>query len=138
VEGFDEWYEPVARRLAERGVDNVSLHLASADELGYESDAHREAYVGAHPDLEPGSLDFVFVDGEFRDHCALRALTLLRAGGLLLLDNAETYLPSTSRSPWRVEAPATPGWERFAEETRDWRCVWTTNGVWDTAIWIKP
>jgi predicted O-methyltransferase YrrM len=138
VEGFDHWYEPLAQRLAERGVENVSLYLASAQELGYESEAHREAYVGAHPELEPGSLDFVFVDGEYRDDCVLRALTLLRPGGLLVLDNAETYLPSSSRSPWRVDAPATPAWERFAEKTRDWRRVWTTNGVWDTAFWFSP
>jgi len=138
VEGFDHWYDPLAKRLADWGVANVSLDLVSATELGYESDAHRDAYVGAHPEIEPGSLDFVFVDGEYRDACALRALTLLRPGGLLVLDNAETYLPSSSRSPWRVDVPATPGWERFAEQTRDWRRVWTTNGVWDTAFWFSP
>ncbi len=137
VEGFDDWYEPLAEKLRARGVGNVSLHLASARELGYESDAHRAAYVGAHADLEPASLDFVLVDGEYRDECALRALGLLRSGGLLILDNADTYLPSTSRSPWRVDAPVTPGWERFVEATRDWRRVWTTNGVWDTAFWVK-
>ena len=138
VEGFDHWYEPLVQRLADEGVQNVSLQLASADELGYESEAHRQAYVGAHADLAPGSLDFVFVDGEYRDDCALRAVELLRPGGLLVLDNAEIYLPSETRSPWRMEAPATPGWEQFAEETRDWRSVWTTNGVWDTAFWFKP
>ena len=138
VEGFDHWYQPLLNRLAEQDVKNVSLELASADELGYESDAHRQAYVGAHPDLEPGTIDFAFVDGEYRDDCALRALDLLKSGGLLILDNAEIYLPSDTRSPWRVDAPATAGWERFAKETSDWRRVWTTNGVWDTAFWFKP
>lgn len=61
---------------------------------------------------------------------------LLRPGGVLVLDNAETYLPTTSRSPWNSTAPATPEWQRFVDLSADWRCVWTTNGVWDTAIWF--
>lgn len=138
VEGFDHWHEPLVKRLAEQGIDNVSLTLASADELGYESDAHRDAYVNAHPELAPESLDFVFVDGEYRDDCVLRALGLLKSGGLLIIDNAEIYLPSTTRSPWKMPAPATPGWEKFLEETKDWGTLWTTNGVWDTAFWFKP
>jgi hypothetical protein len=138
VEGFDHWYAPLAQRLEEQGIDNVTLFLASSEKLGYESEEHRQAYVGAHPELEPGSLDFVFVDGEYRHDCALRAIELLRPGGLLIIDNAEIYLPSATRSPWRMSAPATPGWERWVELTSDWRSVWTTNGVWDTAFWIKP
>lgn len=138
VEGFDHWYEPLAKRLADLGVSNVSLTLASAEELGYESEAHRDAYVNAHPELAPGSLDFVFVDGEYRDDCMMRAIELLKPGGLLILDNAEIYLPSTTRSPWQMPAPATPLWERFLQETVDWGTLWTTNGVWDTAFWFKP
>lgn len=138
IEGFDEWHAPLVERLAREQVTNVTLHLASANTLGYQSDEHRRAYVEAHPDLAPESLDFVFVDGEYRDECALRGLGLLRPGGLMILDNAETYLPGPARSPWRVTEPVNAQWETFARATEGWRCMWTTNGVWDTAIWFKP
>jgi predicted O-methyltransferase YrrM len=138
VEAVEQWYTQLAQRLATSRITNVDLHLVSAKELGHGTEAHRRAYVDAVPDLPAESLDFVFVDGEYRDDCALRAVDLLTPGGLMILDNAEAYLPSTSRSPWSVPAPVTRGWQEFTERTASWRRVWTTNGVWDTAIWFKP
>ena len=138
VEAADEWYATVRERLERDGVDNAELTLVSAAELGLDTDAHREAYVNAHPDLGPGSLDWVLVDGEYRDGCAARALDLLRPGGVLVVDNANTYLPGPTRSPWRVAAPATDLWGVVSDRLAGWRMVWTTNGVWDTAFWFKP
>ena len=37
-----------------------------------------------------------------------------------------------------IPAPATAGWAEFLDKVAAWRCIWTTNGVWDTVIWIKP
>ncbi|RYY49371.1 hypothetical protein [Aeromicrobium sp. Leaf291] len=138
IEGARAWHDDLAARLRTERITNVDLHLVPFDELGYETPEHEAAYVGAVPELEPESLGLVLVDGEYRDRCALRALSLLRPGGLLVLDNAETYLPSTTRSPWHVSRPATTPWAEFAERTGGWRRLWTTNGVWDTALWIKP
>jgi predicted O-methyltransferase YrrM len=140
IEGSPQWHASLRAELDAGRVGDVDLRLVSSDDLGYETPEHRSAYVGAVPEIAPASLDLAFVDGEYRDGCALRALDLLRPGGLLVVDNAETYLPSTTRSPWRVDAPATPRWQEFAERTdrEGWRHVWTTNGVWDTAIWWAP
>jgi predicted O-methyltransferase YrrM len=138
VEGGEPWHAATKKHLAELGITNVGLHLASGEELGYGTPAHRDAYVNANPDLQPESLDFVFVDGEYRDDCAVRGLRLLKPGGLLILDNAESYLPVDTRSPWHVERPVTPLWEQVAEEIADWRRLSTSNGVWDTVLWIKP
>lgn len=138
VEGGAPWHEATRTDLAARGIANVDLNLADYEELGYGTPAHRDAYVNVRPDLQPGTLDFVFVDGEYRDECAMRALVLLKPGGLLILDNAEAYLPVDTRSPWHVERPVTRLWEQVAEEIADWRRLCTTNGVWDTVIWVKP
>jgi predicted O-methyltransferase YrrM len=138
VEAFDPWYEPLQKRLAAEGVTNATVELVSAPQLGYRSDAHRNAYVNAYPDIAPESLGFVFDDGEYRDAAALRGITLLKPGGVLVLDNANTYLPSTTSVPWKVREPISEDWNKFVAETADWRRIWTTNGVWDTVIWIKP
>lgn len=137
VEGVERWHDLLQDDLRRRGIGNVELVLVSSAEMGYESPSHRAAYVGAFPDLEPESQDFVFVDGEYRDECALRAVELLRPGGMLILDNADTYLPGATSSPWHVSSPATPGWAEFERRTEGWRRVRTTNGVWDTQIWFK-
>ncbi|MCW2780950.1 MAG: hypothetical protein JWR35_1399 [Marmoricola sp.] len=138
VEAFDQWYDPLIARLAEAKLNNVSLQLVSAEKLGYESEAHREAYINVSPELTAGSLDFVLVDGEYRDDTALRGIELLRSGGLMILDNANTYLPAPSNSPWKVSGPASKKWIQFLDEVSGWRHIWTTNGAWDTAIWVKP
>jgi hypothetical protein len=119
-------------------VQNVSYHLAFGGLSHHGSPAARDSYVNVAPELGPESQDFVFIDGEYRDECALRALDLVRPGGVIVLDNANTYLPNTSRSPWKVDGPATELWEKFVECTSGWQSMWTTNGVWDTAFWIKP
>lgn len=138
VEAFDPWYEPMQKRLAAEGITNATVELVSAPKLGYRSDAHRTAYVNVFPDIAPESLGFVFVDGEYRDEAALRGITLLKPGGVLVLDNANTYLPSSTPVPWKVREPISADWKKFVELTADWRQIWTTNGVWDTVIWIKP
>ncbi|MDT4939447.1 MAG: hypothetical protein QOG80_3118 [Pseudonocardiales bacterium] len=138
VEAFDPWFEPLQQRLKDAGVTNSTVELVSAPQLGYRSDAHRTAYVNVFPDIAPESLSFVFVDGEYRDEAALRGITLLKPGGLLVLDNANTYLPSATRVPWKVREPITDAWKEFVERTADWPQTWTSNGVWDTVIWVKP
>lgn len=138
VEESPEWAAIVRDRAAAHGYQHVEVILVPVGATGRDTEEHRDAYINVAPDLEPGSLDMVLVDGQYRDACALRGLGLLRSGGLLVLDNAETYLPSETRSPWRIDAPATEAWATFLEQVRDWRRIWTTNGVWDTAIWIKP
>jgi hypothetical protein len=85
--------------------------------------------------------DFVLMDGLYRDECALAALTRLKPQGVLVLDNANWYLPSTSRSPNSrspADGPASPQWARFEDGVCTWERIWTSNGVTDTAIWVKP
>jgi predicted O-methyltransferase YrrM len=137
VEEAADWAEMVRQRAKDNGYDNVDVRLVPVAGKR-DTVEHREAYINAAPEIEAGSLGMVLVDGQYRDECALRGLGLLRSGGLLVLDNAETYLPSDSRSPWVIKAPATLKWAQFLEEVAEWRNIWTTNGVWDTAIWIKP
>jgi len=138
VDGFRHWYEPLAARVKEAGLGNVTLRLADADLLGYESAAHQDAYVGAYPELEQESQDWVFIDGEYRDATFERGLRLLKPGGLLILDNAESFIPIAGRTGWVLDEPATPLWADLMREVGGWRSIWTTDGISDTVIWVKP
>jgi predicted O-methyltransferase YrrM len=138
VEHNPQWHSLVRSRLAERGVTNVELRLVPTGGMSRDG---RDAYVDVGSDFEPGSLDFVLVDGQFRSRCAAAALTLLKPGGIMIIDNAEWFIPHASHSPGAIARRGTDvaaDWRTVVEEVRQWRSVWTSNGVWDTAIYCRP
>ncbi|MCC6147170.1 MAG: hypothetical protein IT308_06330 [Anaerolineaceae bacterium] len=137
VEHDAEWYKIVTEKLGALKIDNVAYHLVSKDEKGI---AH-PAYVEVAEHLEEESLDFVLVDGIFRDDCTALAMRKLRPGGLLVIDNANHYLPSNSISPNSIpleHTPASPVWASVYMTLKTWRLIWTGNGVSDTAFFFKP
>jgi predicted O-methyltransferase YrrM len=137
IEHDPDWFERVRRRcLAELAAGRVELLLRRPADDGGD-------YVAAASTIAPDSLGLVVVDGKVRSLSALAALPLLRPGGLLVLDNAERYLPraTPSRAPGaRHEADGygDEAWRDFAARVAGWRCLWTTDGVTDTALWTKP
>ena len=67
-------------------------------------------------------------------------LPKIRLGGMLIIDNVNRYQPSLTMSPASPRppaAPATAGWEQAAAALAGWRRIWTSSGVWDTAIFVK-
>jgi len=139
VEHDQQWYEAVAARLKDRGLGNVDYILAPEDQplnRGGESAYARTAL--AFPD---GGIDFALVDGHYRDYSAKLILPKIRPGGMLIIDNANLYLPCQSKSPnsrTAVLGPATGVWAEVWAELSGWRSIWTSSGVWDTAIFMKP
>jgi hypothetical protein len=132
VENDPGWFNRVERQLA--GASNVDLRLT----------LNEAAYVGICDSIASESLDFVLVDGALaRDACCHRSIGLLKPGALLILDNANWYIPCNSHSPGtrhpgdnsRFDATS---WDCFLERVALWRRIWTTDGCADTAFWIKP
>lgn len=134
IEHSPIWAETVSRSLEKRGLDNVQMHLVG-DGKGAPSVSH---YLAPVHDLGPGTFDFALVDGLHRYECVEASVALLAGGGLLVLDNAERYLPSTSRSPQAIRGPVSDEWLSMSERLAPWRHIWISNGVSDTAIFIKP
>ena len=134
VEHSREWADLVRAELAKDGLDNVTLAFVSG--VGEQPDP--EDYLRPLESIAPGEVDFVLVDGIHRAECAHAAVDLLSSGGLLILDNAERYLPSTSKAPGARGMTFLPEWQDFERKVAVWRRIWTSNGVWDTAIWVKP
>jgi predicted O-methyltransferase YrrM len=139
VEHDEQWYQAVAARLKDRGLGNVDYILAPEDQpldRGGES-----AYARAALAFPDSGIDFALVDGHYRDYSAKLVLPKIRPGGMLIIDNANLYLPCQSKSPNSRTAAlgaATPVWCDVRDELAGWRSIWTSSGVWDTAIFIKP
>jgi predicted O-methyltransferase YrrM len=140
VEHDSQWHKKVRARLGALGVmERVDYRLCE--------DGAREAadtsYVAVAQESGPNTLDFVLVDGKCRDHCALACVDKLKPGGMLIVDNVNWYIPRDpkSRAPnsrSMDEGYQSETWQLVGEQLRSWRGIWTSNGVWDSAVWVKP
>lgn len=146
VEHEPAWHEAIAAQIRERGLTNVDyrLHLCEperAETPDWIVSMFASDYVRAVDAFGPRSLDFALVDGMYRSACALAVLPRLKPGALLIVDNVNWFLPSSSRAPSSRtvdDPPLTPTWEEFADLVSGWDRQWTQNGVADTAIWVAP
>ena len=147
------YYEQVAASLRAEGVTNVDYRLIAHDFEGEddEQEMHRNAFVRAAYELGDETLDYALVDSAPRGCLCAGLVPKLKRGGLLILDNANWYLPP----PAGVHPPApgsvsdvlgTPGsrvphhqcWPDFARRTAAWKALWSSNGIQMTLILVKP
>ncbi|WP_294536071.1 hypothetical protein [uncultured Rhodoblastus sp.] len=141
IEDNRQWAKIVRNMLVENGIgDTVDYRFVA---ISQDVKGPSSPYVQCVANILPGSIDFCLVDGDLRDHCALAAIDLLKPSGLLIIDNAERYLPRepVSRSPNSRSMKSgheSEEWAKFSSAIDGWRCFWTSNGVSDTAFWIKP
>lgn len=138
VEDSEEWYARVQRRLADRGVDNVNYRYAPSPPDS--EDARKSEYVAIAASFSDASLGFVLVDGSAREYCVEAVLAKVALGGVLVIDNANWYLDHPTHSPAsRVgRGPQNDVWAALAQSLSRWRLIWTSQGVTDTAIYIRP
>jgi predicted O-methyltransferase YrrM len=131
-----QWREKVASQLAAAGLQNVTLSLVESG-----SDTGELAYTKVIATLANRIFDFVLVDADHaREQLCRQLVQQVQPGGFLMLDNANWYLPSASRSPNSrsvAQGPATAGWAEFLNAVAHWQCIWTSSGVTDTAFWIR-
>jgi predicted O-methyltransferase YrrM len=139
VEHDKRWYDEVSAQLRDRGMTNVTYIFAPSDQPAELGDVGKYARTALA--FGDATLDFALVDGLYREHISKLIIPKIRSGGLLIIDNVNWYLP-----PPRTHAPASRThalgpdgavWSEVAETLADWRAIWTTSGVTDTAIFIK-
>ena len=138
VEHDEAWHAKVSGVLVGERFSHVDYQCHPRDEP--EATGDRSSYAQVALLMRDQSLDFALVDGVYRDNVALFLLPKIRSGGMLIIDNVNWYLPSLTTSPASLRlpaAPATVAWEQAAAELAGWRRIWTSNGVWDTAIFVK-
>lgn len=125
IEYDRQWYSTVMNKLHEQKIKNVECRHIPLDhdrqEPTYPHYEKTPTYVSVVESFADGTLDFVVVDGHYRQACILAALDKIKPGGLLLVDN-------TNRLPikeWGVPA--------------NWSIVHQSSNVMtETTIWQKP
>lgn len=139
VEASESWYAAILQRLEEENIKNVDCRRIG--NFCNQNDVVPQSLSELYSEFGAEYFDFVLVDGVSRGLCAIGALTALKPGGILIIDNVNRYLPSHSKSPHsRTQAQGPDGaiWSDFMIQVKGWRCVWTSSGVTDTAIYFKP
>ena len=124
------WFEKINKKLKEKELINkVDYKLKNENN-----------YLDILNDIKDNSVDFVLIDGLQRDVCASKIIPKLNSGGLLIIDNINWFIPSKSYSPnsKRDNNFESKIWQNIWEkEIKDWRKIWTSNGVTDTLIAFK-
>lgn len=110
VEHDREWFAKVSGFLGDQDLENVIL-LLREPRTGKAirpwqrfSDRELAHYVVApRTEVEDGTVDLVFVDGRQRINCALEAVPLLKAGGLLMIHDFWPRFRYRTRLPELLE-----------------------------------
>lgn len=125
VEHDADWFQRVSRNLATfaASAEIVFVPMDPDTENGvlYER-PNLPAYVAVVDRFPDESLDLIVVDGQYRISCAVAAQRKLRPGGLLLVDDEQTF-PTL----------------RFGHIPSNWPIVCEAkSGLSRTTIWRKP
>tara|TARA_B110000003_G_scaffold275872_1_gene319864 strand:- start:5406 stop:6017 length:612 start_codon:yes stop_codon:yes gene_type:complete len=132
VEYKKEWFDIISKQIKSKKKLKKKINIRLLKE--------KNDYIGYIRTFKKESLDFCLVDSIWRDYCALNVIPKIKVGGILILDNANWYIPSHSKSPNSIRINQ-KYWSKefniFHNKVKNWRNIWTTNGVSDTSIWIK-
>jgi predicted O-methyltransferase YrrM len=108
IEHDEEWSKITENMLKERKLDNVDyrvipeikdpdkIKISELDKFdGFQVKPEFSNYFSALDDEENQSFDFIIVDGRARTECCIKAISKIKDGGMLILDNSERerYLP---------------------------------------------
>lgn len=143
VEHDPEWHGRVADMLKNSPyAEKVDYRFVACEQEECEEPVSH-AYADVAASLDNESLDFALVDGTIRINCMESVLDKIKPGGLLILDNANRFIPNRFGAGFATiheprETPRGPRWERMIAQLRPWRWIHTSDGIWDTRFWLKP
>lgn len=151
IEHHKEWHARVSADLTAAGLLNATYtHVDQPPDPSQPASNDRRlnpelftqaAQAGLAAITSDSRADMILVDGANRDTTAIWALDHVRPGGLIVVDNANRFLPSPTRAPASLSAdakPYSPLWEQFSAHTADWRRVWFSDGIADTLLVFAP
>jgi hypothetical protein len=136
IEDNKSWFDKILEIITKNNITNIDYYHKESKSIN-EIDS---PYYKALDNIKDNTIDFILIDGSLRSSLALISCVKLKPGGILVLDNANLYLPHETYSPSSLGKNGTPlgNWKTFYElANKSFRTIWTTNGIWDTAIFIK-
>ncbi|HLY41333.1 MAG TPA: hypothetical protein VKR52_08965 [Terracidiphilus sp.] len=146
VEHAPSWYARVRDELERVNLSHkVKYHLAAdSGQIGNDFVApDNHPYLKTLAEMPDDHFDFVLVDGMMR-LCALRlAVRKVKPGGILILDNADRYLPNLYQEGYTTvvqqrDRPKDDQWTSTWAELSRWRGFSTTDRINETRFMIKP
>jgi hypothetical protein len=143
IEHNPEWYKRVSEFLRQKNLSNkVNFQLVPCPYIEID-DPPTADYANAVYAIPDNSVDFALVDGNIRSTCMRVAIQKIKSGGLLILDNANRFLPNISLGrPTTVHEARyeclNAGWVQIGETLKPWRAILTSDRIWDTRFWVKP
>lgn len=125
IESDRVWHSTVVNQLQDKGLENIECRYIPLEHDPKKPTLPRyeklPKYVSVIEEFEDKSLDFVVVDGHYRQACVLAALAKIKPGGFLLVDNTNWLLIQE----WGVPS--------------NWPIVHQSSNVMtQTTIWQKP
>jgi hypothetical protein len=115
IEGRRGWFEDVTCQITSKNLgDRVTLRLAEVTTEYNFIRSEIDRYAGAIDEIADASLDFIVVDGHFREDCIKRVAAKLKSGGLLIIDNTDVLSKSVLDS---LSSSKTECWNNGVSET---------------------
>jgi hypothetical protein len=127
LEDNHAWFSKVQSDIATLGLSSkVSLHYIEKH-IGYSS------FIAS---LNDKSLDFALIDGGDRLRATEATIPKVKKGGILIIDNANWYLPTPYSSPGSIKTFETipRDWLMIYDFIKTKRKMWCSNGISDTLI----
>ncbi|MEC7754118.1 MAG: hypothetical protein VYB44_08830 [Bacteroidota bacterium] len=139
IEHNRAWFNTIKAQLLSEQINNVeyvliepdvplpTTRLSSLDQINFSAEEYPikdelfrtySAYITRFKDEY---FDMVVVDGRARATCAVNAISKIKEGGVLVLDNSERRR-----------------YDLVHETLKDWPKIQTTSGLTDTTFWLKP
>jgi len=150
-ESSPNYYPVVQENLRQRGLGNVDLQLIETEWVRDEDLLHESDLLVRARAIPDESLDYALVDMAPRSCLCAAVIGKLKPGGILVLDNANRYIPppvdlrpspvSSVVSPLGFPGSGMPEnrcMPAFLSATSAWRRIWTTDGVSSTLLFFKP
>mgnify|MGYP001301567643 CR=1 FL=1 len=143
VESDLTWYEKVQGQLERSGLTEKVDYRDVPVGIKDSEPPRKNPYSDVADEFHDGSLDFALIDGKVRLACVERVMPKLKSGGLLILDNAERYVPNRVMGKHStvingMASPRDAHWDATLTQLDSWRAILSSNGIWDTRFWIKP
>ncbi len=135
VEHNSDWYNYCTSQINK--LNNVNYLFANINL----NEPSKSDYLNGFYNLDNDSVDFVLNDGKLRSYIANIAIYKLKKGGIIIIDNAERYLPNSFELPESIGndiSRISQDWLSFFNDTINWRRIWTSNGITSTLIMFKP